>query len=117
MKLRFLNYFTTGLLIMIFQNMNAQEPVVQNASHSVKEIDKGSKHYIHTEIGGRTFLVGSFNYEYMLYKQFSIGCGLGLIYIERATNIGSNNGTDEIGKALSIASTQMIYGNYFIGNK
>ena len=60
-------------------------------------------------------MMGSFNYEYMLHKQISIGCGLGLIYINRGEITRNNNGTSEIGKSLDIGSTQMIYGNYFIG--
>ena len=100
----------------MFQNMNAQESVEKSASQSVREIDQDNKHFIHAEIRGRTFIFGSLNYEYSLHKQISF-CGFGLIYIQKGDIIRNNNGTTETGKCLDIGTSQMIYGNYFIGKK
>ena len=72
-------------------------------------IDK--KHSIHLEIGGRAFLFGSLNYEYAFLNRFSFGGGLVLLNISR----GEKNNTAETGKYFDMASSQTIYGNYFVG--
>lgn len=75
------------------------------------------KHALHAEIGGRTFIWGSINYEYKLTKRISVGGGLGIINIQSGLITRQNNGADETGNYLDIATSQMVYGNYFLGRR
>lgn len=113
----FLKYSTTGLLILMFQSIRAQDPIEKSLTQPEKEFNQDSKHFIHAEIGGRTIKYGSFNYEYALHKQISLGCGIGLIYFQKGDITRNNNGNQETGKYLELATSQMIYGNYFIIGK
>lgn len=103
--LSYVKYFAIGILVLMFHNLKAQ---------ASKEFGQDSKHSVHAEIGGRTLIWGSLNYEYALSKQFSLGGGFGVLSVLRG-DITRNNGTAETGKYLDLATTQMIYGNYFIG--
>ncbi len=75
----------------------------------------GGKHALNIELVGRAFLFGSFNYEYALTNQISLGGGLGLGNIQAGDITRDNNGIPENGRYFDMSSTQMIYGNYFIG--
>jgi|TARA_B110000977_G_scaffold158271_1_gene201633 hypothetical protein len=111
----FLKYFTAGLLILMFQSISAQDPLEKSLIQPVKEFNQDSKHFINAEIGGRTLKYGSLNYEYALHKRISLGCGIGLIYFQKGDITRNNNGNPETGKYRDLGTSQMIYGNYFIG--
>ena len=111
----FLKFFTSGLLILAFQSISAQDPIEKSTPQSEKYFNQDSKHFVHIELGGRTCIYGSLNYEYALYKQISLGFGIGLINFYKGDIIRNNNGNSETGKYLDIIGSQMIYGNYFIG--
>lgn len=74
-------------------------------------------HSIKLELLGRAFLFGSLNYEYALNRKVSLGGGLGLANFQIGDITRQNNGQPEEGRFRDISSSQMIYGNYFIGKK
>ena len=110
----FRKFYVALSLVLIIHNLNAQDTTDIKRSQYVIG-DEIRKQYVHLELGGRTFLMGSFNYEYLISEQFAIGCGLGIINFQRGEISRNNNGATETGKYLDISTSQMIYGNYFIG--
>jgi len=82
----------------------------------IDESNKERKHFVYAEFAGRTFVFASLNYEYLFRGNISIGSGLGLINFQKGSISRSINGITESGKYTDISSSQMIYGNYFIGN-
>jgi len=103
------------LSLFVFQWVVAQEAADSVDLQLLNEANQESKHTLLTEIGGRTFIFGSLNYEYALLQNVSIGVGLGFINVQRGEIIRSNNGVQETGSYFDLGTTQMIYGNYFIG--
>ena len=101
---------TLMLLLTVFfdQYIYSQEAVV--AANS-----KQKRHSINIEALGRTFIFGSVNYEYTLHKKLSIGAGFSILSASRSSTVRANNGFEESGIFSSLVSTQMIYGNYFVG--
>ena len=73
------------------------------------------RHSLNLELGGRTLLFGSLNYEYQILDKVSIGGGLGVINLSRGQITRDNGGMDETGNYLDISTSQMLYGNYFMG--
>jgi len=115
MKLSFLKYLTAGVLALVLQRAAAQESGSQASTDMRETAIPAGPHSFHVEIAGRTFIFGSVNYEYALNRKFSVGAGLGVISILSGEIIRDNNGSTETGIYLDVATTQMIYGNYFIG--
>lgn len=113
--LQFIKYVSAGWVLLLFQPAVAQDSSGENAPEAVKTYRQESKHTLHVEIGGRTFIWGSMNYEYALGRRMAVGGGLGMINFMSGDIIRANNGTTEKGNYLDIATTQMIYGNYFLG--
>lgn len=72
---------------------------------------------LHLEAFGRGFLFGSLNYEYHVHNRVALGGGLGLAHIGVGEITRNVNGTPETGRYFDMASTQMLYGTYFIGKK
>lgn len=92
----------------------------QNESVSAASIDilpQESKHSVHVELLGRAFLFGSVNYEYALPKNFAVGAALGITNVQRGTITRDNAGTPEEGRYFDSATSQMVYGNYFVGKR
>lgn len=84
------------------------------------QIDKSKierKHLVYAEFIGRTFVFGSLNYEFMLRENISIGSGIGLINFQKGIIRRNVNGVTESGQYTDISSSQMIFGNYFVGKK
>jgi hypothetical protein len=106
-----------GYVFFTMQGASAQEIQKVDKTLFVTENDSGSRHSVHVEILGRTFIFSSINYEYSLSSSTSLGLGLGLMSILAGDIIRNNNGTNEEGRYLDMATTQMIYGNYFIGKR
>lgn len=100
------------LIFILFQYSATAQEVQKNSNESVSIHDK---HLINVELIGRSFVFGSINYEYSIKECFSLGIGLGInnLLISDITRL--NNGVQEQGDLLEAATTQMIYGNYFIG--
>jgi len=96
--------------------LKAQDSSTDNTSIALKETLE-NPHSIKLELLGRTFLFGSLNYEYALNQKASFGAGLGLINFQIGDILRQNNGAPEEGRFRDISSSQMIYGNYFIGKK
>ena len=111
----YIKIIAVGLLFLLTYVGNAQGNKPEMIEPDREEGNKLSKHSIVTEIGGRTFILGSLNYEYAIHKRISLGGGTGLIGIQRGGITRDNNGAPEDGKYFDASSTQMIYGNYFIG--
>lgn len=99
-----------GILILISQHVDAQDIQYKN------ETESSNRHSINVELLGRTFLFSSVNYEYAINTKFSLGTGLGLVSLQRGDITRNMNGVPETGRYLDLASTQMIYGNYFVGS-
>jgi len=100
---------------MICEYSQSQVITDSAALKPLKEANHGAKHSIHAEVGGRTFLLGSLNYEYAINRRFSFGAGIGFINLNRGSITRINNNVEETGKFRDLATTQMIYGNYFVG--
>lgn len=93
----------------------AQEKILEyDEELSDEEIIK-SKHSLYAELGGRTFIFGSVNYEFALLEKLSIGVGLGVIGFYSGEISRNNNGSSEDGRYLDTSTSQMIYANYFFG--
>ncbi|MEL6533836.1 MAG: hypothetical protein AAFQ98_00425 [Bacteroidota bacterium] len=82
----------------------------------VAEADS-SKHSLQIELAGRTFVFSSVLYEYALWDQFSLGAGLGILFLDTGEIIRDNNGMVESGNYFDMSTTQMLYGTYFIGKR
>ena len=85
------------------------------AQSPAAEPTDGGPHSLHLELAGRGFLIGSVNYEYALKPQLALGAGLGVINLQSGSITRDNNGTPEEGTYFDQSSTQMLYGNYFVG--
>lgn len=114
MKMHFI-FFVISFLTLCFSEVVAQEERNSVSALSGEETSPDQKHFIHTELGGRTFIFGSLNYEYAVLQNVSVGVGLGMINLQRGEITRSNNGVQEIGSYFDLGTTQMVYGNYFIG--
>lgn len=73
------------------------------------------KHALNIELLGRTFLFGSFNYEYSITSNFSLGAGLGVLQLQQGNITRSNQSLPEQGRYFDAVTTQMFYVNYFLG--
>ena len=111
--LPFIKLSTIGFLILLCQNLSAQESL----NNKSNPIDKEGKHSVFVEVAGRTLIIGSLNYEYAIHKRFSLGVGLGFISRQSEDIARFNNGSQEIGRNTDTATSQFIYGKYFIGKK
>lgn len=100
-----------GCLCLLCYRTNAQSLIQEKTSSTENQ------HSICLEIGGRTFVFGSVNYEYQLNEKVSFGGGLGIISLGRGAITRSNNGVPETGDYFDLSSSQMVSGNYFIGKK
>ncbi|MDA3911196.1 MAG: hypothetical protein PF448_07560 [Bacteroidales bacterium] len=115
MRKLFLKYMGFILLSLI-----TLQSFAQNASQSEdlflneKPVQE-SRHFIHAELAGRSVIWGSLNYEYAIKPQFHLGLGIGLIYLGKGQITRNNNGVVETGTYFDMSTTQMLYGNYFIG--
>jgi hypothetical protein len=109
------SYILVVPLVFLFQQVNAQEKTDSTLVKPIKETYPLAKHSIHAEVGGRSFIVGSLNYEYAMNKRFSFGTGVGFINLNQGSITRINNNIEETGKFRDLATTQMIYGNYFVG--
>lgn len=103
------------LAILVLFQVNAQESSLDKTSSKSKEAFDGSRHSINLELGGRTLIIGSLNYEFSVRRQFSLGVGLGLNSVARGGIIRNNGGVTEEGTFFDLYSAHMFYGNYFIG--
>jgi|GEM_PF-1524132 len=118
MRLRivhYLKYASALWAILLFHPAVGQHPSGEENSEAVKTFRQESKHTVYAEIGGRTFVWGSMNYEYAFGNRIAVGGGLGMINLMSGEISRFYNGATETGKYLDIATTQMIYGNYFVG--
>lgn len=80
----------------------------------IKQVDQ-KKHALNIELLGRTFFFGSFNYEYLITPNFSLGAGLGVLQLQQGNITRSNQSLLEQGRYFDAVTTQMIYVNYFLG--
>lgn len=69
----------------------------------------------HLELGGRAFLFASANYEYRLLDRFALGAGFGAAAVQVGDITRDVAGTPETGRYLSVATSQTLFGQYFIG--
>ena len=67
------------------------------------------------EAFGRTFFFGSFNYEYSIIPNFSLGAGIGVLQLQQGNITRNNQSLSEQGRYFDAVTTQMIYVNYFFG--
>ena len=109
-------------MVLLLHPLDAQETPGNPSALDDKEKEPvsktfrpDSKHSIHVELAGRTFIWGSASYEYRLAEPFAIGAGLGILSILSGPITRNNNGSSETGNYLDMATSQMIYANYFIG--
>lgn len=80
-----------------------------------KDNNPQGKHSLNLELLGRTFIFNSFNYEYTIKDNISLGAGFGVFSVLRGTIMRDNNGQTETGKYFDTGTSQMLYANYFIG--
>lgn len=114
MKNRTIVGLMVGLLIILVNGSSAQESNEEIVT-AQNDRDMSVKHSLFGEIGGRTFFFGSFNYEFQLHKRISVGTGIGLINVQQGDIYRVFNSIEEKGRYLDVATTQMVFGNYFIG--
>lgn len=74
-------------------------------------------HMVSVELLGKTLFIGSLNYEYIIFKKFSIGAGFGYNTSQSDEVSRYINGDYEHGTSFDLKTTQMIYANYFLGDK
>lgn len=117
MIISILKYIAALVLILLVNSVDAQESKSRGSTHPGQSANLAGPHSLHVELAGRTFLFGSVNYEYAVNQKFSIGSGLGIINIQAGEITRDLNGSPETGTYLDMATSQMIYGNYFIGKK
>ncbi len=108
-------YFGVFVLGMFITPSIAQTTMQDEYATINSDFNKESRHFLHAELGGRTIIWGTLNYEYALKPQFHIGVGAGLIYLAHGQIMRDNNGTTETGTYFEMSTTQMLYGNYFVG--
>lgn len=106
--------YVTVLLILMCHGAFGQD-LTQNTTRSAETLNHDSKHRLFAEVGGRTLVFGSVNYQYTLGKNFAVGAGLGLANVQSGTISRVTNGNPETGDYLELATSQMIFGNYFVG--
>ena len=82
-----------------------------------QDTDSSNKHSLNVEALGRSIIWSSFNYEYQLSLRFSLGTGLGFTGFQRGIIMRDNNGIQESGRYFDVQSSQMIFANYFLGEK
>lgn len=96
-----------------FYPVSAQQ--LNRHGDQISDNDSRYKHSVNIEIGGRTLIIASLNYEYLIRDKVSIGAGWGLNSIDRGNIIRNNNGITETGDYFDIYSTVNFSGIYFIG--
>ena len=102
------------LLLLTLPRTYAQEGnFPKKAPYDVER--EGSRHSIHGELLGRAFLFGSLNYEYAINRSFSVCAGIGVTNVQSGTITRDNNGQSEEGRYFDSGTSQMIFGNYFVG--
>lgn len=106
-----MKYLAIGIVIIFSQAVFAQ------GSQEDTSEEKENKHYIYTELLGRTIIFGSLNYEYSLHPKVSIGCGLGYINMQQGKISRNVDGDSETGDYFDLISSQMIFANYFVGKR
>ncbi len=82
---------------MLVQSLSGQEPVKNPTADPAKALNHSRKHRLFTEIGGRTVVFGSLNYEYALSKNFSLGAGFGMINYQTGSISRVVDGNPETG--------------------
>lgn len=103
-------------IVFVFLILGACKLYAQETTKEEKvQPNKASKHSINLELCGHAFAIASMNYEYLLRRQISFGVGLGFHRFTKIKSSRFQNGQEEIGKFFSISTSQMLYGNYFIG--
>lgn len=107
-------YFVLTLVLFCFFELNAQESISDNVDD---ERHKTVRHSINFEALGRTFIMASLNYEFLLYDRFAIGAGAGFNSMARGEIIRNNNGVTETGRYFELYSSHMFYGTYFFGKR
>jgi hypothetical protein len=75
------------------------------------------KHSVHIEGFGRSIIWMSFNYEYQIIKNISLGTGFGFTDLSSGVIMNDSNGVIESGRYTELLTSQMIFANYFVGKK
>ena len=109
----FLRFFSLVLFLLISSTSHS----LQAQSTVDSDSYKGKKHLIGLELLGRGFIFGSVNYEHFLTEEISLGLGFGVLSIQNGEITRSNNGIVERGRYLDSGTSQMLYGNYYLGQK
>jgi hypothetical protein len=108
------NIFALIVSLCALSPLHAQESIDETISN---ERDKTIRHSINLEVGGRTLIIGSLNYEFLLYDRFALGVGVGLNSIARGQTIRNNEGVTETGRYFDVYSAHLFSGTYFIGKR
>jgi hypothetical protein len=109
-----LKHFALIISLAAFGQLKAQESMNETVSN---ERDKTIRHSVNLEVGGRTLIIGSLNYEFLLYDRFALGVGVGLNSISRGEIIRNNDGATETGNYFDLYSAHLFSGTYFIGKR
>lgn len=110
-----INYLWVIVLSLLITPSIAQTTLQDQDTLIRTDLKQDSHHFLHAELGGRTIIMGSLNYEYALKPKFHLGVGAGLVYLNTGRITRDNNGTSETGNYFEMSTTQMLYGNYFVG--
>ncbi len=102
---------------MLVQSLSGQEPVKNPTADPVKALNHSRTHRLFTEVGGRTVVFGSLNYEYALSENFSLGAGFGMINYQTGTILRVTDGTSETGNYSESATSQLVFANYLVGSE
>ena len=100
--------------IFSFFQLNAQTSTTDKNDN---KRDKTVRHSINLEAGGRTLIIGSLNYEFLLYDRLALDVGIGFNSMSRGEVIRNNNGVTETGTYFDLYSAHLFSATYFIGKR
>ncbi|MFK7783674.1 MAG: hypothetical protein AB8B56_01090 [Crocinitomicaceae bacterium] len=108
--------FIKHCLFLIVMSASFQLSAQEHLDDEISENrDRTFRHSINLEAGGRTLIMGSLNYEFLLYDRFALGVGIGFNSIARGEIIRNNNGVTETGTYFDLYSSHLFSGTYFVG--
>lgn len=80
-----------------------------------QDTELSKKQSINFEVLGRSIVWGAINYEYQIASRFSLGIGFGYSNSGRGQINRIEEGVQEIGRYFDLSTSQILYGNYFVG--
>jgi hypothetical protein len=113
----FFSYCATAVLLLMCYGLFGQALTQDPGTSPAQTSNQERKHRLFTEVGGRTLVFGSLNYEYALSKNLSLGCGLGFIGFRKGAISRVTHGDQETGNYRETATSQLVFANYLVGSE